>query len=147
MFSLWVVFIYGHVFVFCSIIGLETNSIQTMLMAQGATTASNALSKTPVLQALQQQSQTNLHVSNYSFGSLCSRGFLVSIKILQTNFVQTMLMAKGEKTNSNAFPKHHVFEALHQQNLTKLSSRHCRKKHSCWGSLCYGVIFCQGAPC
>jgi len=44
-----------------------------MLKAQGATTASNALSKTPVLQALQQQSQTNLHVSNYSFGSLCSR--------------------------------------------------------------------------
>ena len=43
----------------------------------------------------------------------------VSIKILQTNLVQTMLMAKGEKTNSNAFPKHHVFEALHQQNLTK----------------------------
>ena len=34
---------------------------------------------------------------------------LVSVKILQTNFVKTMLMAKGEKTNSNALPKHHVF--------------------------------------
>ena len=61
-------------YLLCSIIGLETNSIQTMLMAQGATTASNALKKTPVLQALQQQSQINLHVSNYSFGSVCSRG-------------------------------------------------------------------------
>ena len=37
------------------------------------------------------------------------RCFLVSVKISQTNFVQTMLMAKGEKTNSNALPKHHVF--------------------------------------
>ena len=44
-------------YLFCSIIGLETNCIQTMLMAQGATTTSNALSKTSVLQALQQQTK------------------------------------------------------------------------------------------
>ena len=77
IFSLGCIYLWSCILCFyllCSIIGLETNSIQTMLMAQGATTASNALSKTPVLQALQQQSQTNLHVSNYSFGSLCSRG-------------------------------------------------------------------------
>ena len=35
--------------------------------------------------------------------------FSLSIKILQTNVVQTMLMAKGEKTNSNALPKHPAF--------------------------------------
>ena len=87
-----------------------------MLMAQGATTASNALSKTSVFQALQQQSQTNLLVLCVPVVPMCS----LSIKIFQNNLVQTMLMAKGEKTNSNALPKHHVFQALLQQSQTKL---------------------------